>query len=211
MTHRQNEHPDLPREEEIDLTPSRLSAQKNVVRVFYKDLWDKADLGLIPTIFHPDFTFRGSLGPVLVGHRQFGEYVSWLTETLEDYTSDILELVEEGDRVSGKLRFHGIHRRTMFGEAPTGRRSGGTARPSSRSTVRSLAICGCSATSTAYSRVSPRQKREASASTDAKAGRCPGRISRSLSRSTRARPGWDARRPRCRGWCPCPSPAGRPA
>ena len=122
MTHRQNEHPDLPREEEIDLTPSRLSAQKNVVRVFYKDLWDKADLGLIPTIFHPDFTFRGSLGPVLVGHRQFGEYVSWLTETLEDYTSDILELVEEGDRVSGKLRFHGIHRRTMFGEAPTGRR-----------------------------------------------------------------------------------------
>lgn len=122
MTHRQNEYPGLPREEEIDLKPSGLSAKKNVVRVFYKELWDKADLGLVPTIFHPDFTFRGSLGPVLVGHRQFGEYVSWLTETLEDYTSDILELVEEGDRVSGKLRFHGIHRRTMFGEAPTGRR-----------------------------------------------------------------------------------------
>ena len=122
MTHRQKHHPELPREEEIDLTPSRLSAQKNLVRVFYKDLWDKADLSLVPTVFHPDFTFRGSLGPVLVGHRQFGNYVSWLTETLEDYTSDILELVEEGNRASGKLRFHGIHRRTMFDEAPTGRR-----------------------------------------------------------------------------------------
>ncbi len=122
MTDRQKHHPELPREEEVDLTPARLSAQKNVVRVFYKDLWDKADLTLVPTIFHRDFTFRGSLGPVLVGHQRFGDYVSWLTQTLEDYTSDILELVEEGDRVSGKLRFHGIHRRTMFGETPTGRR-----------------------------------------------------------------------------------------
>lgn len=62
-------HPDLPPEVEIDLTPSHLSTQKNVVRTFYKDLWDKADLGLVPKIFHPDFTFRGSLGPVLVGHQ----------------------------------------------------------------------------------------------------------------------------------------------
>jgi predicted ester cyclase len=112
-------HPELPEEIEVDLTPARLSRQKNVVRVFYKELWDKADLTLVPRIFHPDFTFRGSLGPVLVGHRQFGDYVTWLTSTLEDYTSDILDLVEEGNRVSGKLRFHGIHRRTLFGEEPT--------------------------------------------------------------------------------------------
>ena len=115
-------HPELPHEPEVDLMPSRLSAQKNVVRVFYKDLWDKADLTLVPHIFHPDFTFRGSLGPVLVGHQQFGEYVTWLTSTLADYTSDILELIEDGNRVSGKLRFHGIHRRTLFGEPPTNAR-----------------------------------------------------------------------------------------
>lgn len=112
-------HSELPVEPEVDLTPSRLSAQKNVVRTFYKELWDKADLSLVPQIFHPDFTFRGSLGPVLVGHRPFADYVTWLTEALEDYTSDILELVEEGPRVSGKLRFHGIHRRTLFGERPS--------------------------------------------------------------------------------------------
>lgn len=112
-------HPELPKEAEIDLTPAHLSVQKNVVRVFYKDLWDKADLSLVAQIFHPDFTFRGSLGPVLVGHQQFSAYVRWLTDTLDDYTSDILELVEEGHRVSGKLRFHGVHRRTLFGEPPT--------------------------------------------------------------------------------------------
>ena len=121
MAERQT-HPDLPPETEVELSPSLLSARKNVVRSFYKELWDKADLSLVPKIFHHDFTFRGSLGPVLVGHRQFSDYVSWLTTTLDEYTSDILELVEEGDRVSGKMRFHGIHRRTLFGEPPTNRR-----------------------------------------------------------------------------------------
>jgi predicted ester cyclase len=118
----QDQHPGLPNETEVDLTPLRLSAQKNTVRVFYKDLWDKADLSLVPKIFHRDFTFRGSLGPVLVGHQQFSDYVRWLTRALDDYTSDILELVEEGNRVSGKLRFHGIHRETLFGEPPTNAR-----------------------------------------------------------------------------------------
>lgn len=118
MTHRARHSP-LPDELEVDLTPSRLRAQKNTVRVFYKELWDKADLSLVPKIFHRDFTFRGSLGPVLVGHQQFSNYVNWLTRALGDYTSDILELVEEGNRVSGKLRFHGIHRETLFGEPPT--------------------------------------------------------------------------------------------
>lgn len=113
---------ELPQETSIELTPSGLSARKNVVRVFYKELWDKADLSLVSTIFHSDFTFRGSLGPVLVGHRQFSGYVRWLTQALEDYTSDIFDLVEEDDRVMGKLRFHGIHRRTLFGEAPSNSR-----------------------------------------------------------------------------------------
>ena len=49
----------------------KLSPQKELVRVFYKEMWDRADKTLIPRIFHPDFSFRGSLGPTLVGHDQF--------------------------------------------------------------------------------------------------------------------------------------------
>jgi predicted ester cyclase len=98
-----------------------LSPQKETVRLFYKELWDRADKSLIPKIFHPDFTFRGSLGPTLVGHEQFAGYVDWVTGALGDYTSDILALVEEGNRVAGKLRFHGIHRKELFGVAPSGR------------------------------------------------------------------------------------------
>ena len=98
-----------------------LSPQKETVRLFYNELWDRGDKTLIAKIFHPDFTFRGSLGPTLVGHDQFAGYVDWVTGALGDYTSDILTLVEEGNRVCGKLRFHGIHRQELFGVPPSGR------------------------------------------------------------------------------------------
>jgi predicted ester cyclase len=98
-----------------------LSPQKEVVSVFFKELWDKADKNLIPTIFHPDFTFRGSLGPVLRGHDQFAGYVDMVIGALKSYTSDILDMVEEGNKVCGKLRYHGYHHGEFLGYPPTGR------------------------------------------------------------------------------------------
>jgi predicted ester cyclase len=98
-----------------------LSPQKRVVWSFYKEMWDHADKRLIPAIFHPGFTFRGSLGPVLTGHEAFAGYVDLVTGALGSYTSDILALVEEGERVAGQVRFHGFHRAPLFGFAPSGR------------------------------------------------------------------------------------------
>lgn len=105
----------------LDLTRVSWSHQKEIVRIFYKEMWDYADISLVPRIFHPDFTFRGSLGPRLVGHQQFIGYVEFVTGALERYTSDILAIGEEGNQVFGKLRFHGYHRRELFGVPPSGR------------------------------------------------------------------------------------------
>ena len=73
-----------------------LSPQKEMVRVFYKELWDHADKRLIPVLFHEGFTFRGSLGPTLVGHDQFAGYVDFVTEAFGQYTTDMLAMIEEG-------------------------------------------------------------------------------------------------------------------
>ena len=108
-------------EAELDLSSVTLSPQKEMVRVFYKELWDRADKSLIPMLFHADFTFRGSLGPTLVGHEAFAGYVDFVTATFGSYTTDILAIVEEGPCVSGKMRFHGYHRKELFGVPPSGR------------------------------------------------------------------------------------------
>jgi predicted ester cyclase len=108
-------------EPSLDFKGVALSPQKETVRMFYKEMWDRADKSLIPKIFHADFTFRGSLGPTLIGHDQFAGYVDWVTGALGHYTTDILAMIEEGPRVSGKMRFHGYHLKELFGVAPSGR------------------------------------------------------------------------------------------
>jgi len=108
-------------EPELDLSQASLSPQKEMVRIFYKELWDGADKSLIPALFHADFTFRGSLGPTLVGHDGFAEYVDHVTSTFGNYTTDIITMIEEGSRVSGKMRFHGFHRKELFNLTPSGK------------------------------------------------------------------------------------------
>ena len=98
-----------------------LSPQKEVVRVFYKEMWDHADKSLIPQIFHKGFGFHGSLGFTLTRYDEFTGFVDWVTGALGRYTTDILSLIEEGNRVSGKMRFHGFHRKELFAVPPTGR------------------------------------------------------------------------------------------
>jgi predicted ester cyclase len=105
----------------LDLNSVAWSPQKEAVRVFYKKMWDNADTSLVPRLFHPDFTFRGSLGPELTGHEQFIGYVRFVTGALSQYTSDILAIAEEGNLVFAKLRFHGFHRGELLGVQPTGR------------------------------------------------------------------------------------------
>jgi len=99
-----------------------MSQQKSVVEVFYQDMWNKADKSRIPEIFHDDFSFRGSLGPVLVGHDQFAGYVDQVIGSLGEYVCDILEMTEEDDRVVAKMLFRGVHQADMFGYAATGKR-----------------------------------------------------------------------------------------
>jgi len=105
----------------LDLDSVAWSRQKEVVRVFYKEMWDHANVSLVPQLFHPEFTFRGSLGPQLVGHEQFIGYVRLVVGALGQYTSDILALGEERNQVFGKLRFHGFHRGELLGVQPSGR------------------------------------------------------------------------------------------
>ena len=99
-----------------------MSQQKSVVEVFYQEMWNKADKSRIPEIFHDDFSFRGSLGPVLVGHDQFAGYVDQVIGSLGEYVCDILEMTEEDDRVVAKMLFRGVHQADMFGYAATGKR-----------------------------------------------------------------------------------------
>jgi hypothetical protein len=99
-------------------------------------------------IFHEGFTFRGSLGPTLVGHDQFAGYVDFVTETFGQYTTDILAMIEKGNRVGGKMRFYSFHRKELFECHRAAAMCGGQACQSSRFEGTKVRAFLCSATST---------------------------------------------------------------
>jgi len=95
---------------------------EQVVQDFYARVWNRVDKAAIPELFHPDFTFRGSLGPTTTGHAAFTAYVDMVTGALEGYRCTIRDLVSEGNRAFARMHFEGIHRGPFMGFAPTGKR-----------------------------------------------------------------------------------------
>jgi hypothetical protein len=76
-----------------------LDHHKRQVTRFYREVWNRPDLSVVPEILAPDVSFRGSLGAVKTGHPEFGEYVRDVTHALGEYRCDIENLVAEANQV----------------------------------------------------------------------------------------------------------------
>ena len=89
------------------------------VRRFYDEIWNRQRLDLVPSVLHPEVTFRGSLGPTRTGHQGFIDYVVEVHDALGDYRCAIDDLVEAGEQVAVRATFSGRHRGVLLGHAPT--------------------------------------------------------------------------------------------
>jgi steroid delta-isomerase-like uncharacterized protein len=100
------------------------SSTDNVALIerFYTEMWNRFDKALIPALLTEDLEFRGSLGQVKRGHRQFAEYVEFIRAVFPDFTNIVEEIVSEGDRSFARLTYRGTHRGELFGIPASGRR-----------------------------------------------------------------------------------------
>lgn len=97
------------------------ASPEELVERFYHEVWNKADEDVACEILHPDFRFRGSLGPEHHGRDGFISYMRSIHAALGDYTCIIDDLVVTGDRAAARMTFTGVHRGEFFGVAATGR------------------------------------------------------------------------------------------
>ena len=104
------------------IPPSRLTPHKRIVTAFYQELWSNADTSLVAGLMHQDVSYRGALGPPVIGHADMAFFVAHLASTLEGMACAIAHIVEEGDRVAVRVGFTGIHRGILLGFGPTGER-----------------------------------------------------------------------------------------
>jgi predicted ester cyclase len=92
-----------------------------LVERFYDEVWNQADERAAREILHPNFIFRGSLGPELRGPDGFIDYLRSVRAALASFTCTIEDLIETPQRAAAKMLFRGTHRAPLFGVEATGR------------------------------------------------------------------------------------------
>lgn len=98
------------------------SANRELVRRFYEELWNRFDASRIPELLDPAFRFRGSLGIETVGHAAFADYMNLVRRAFPDFTNIVEEILCEGNRAFARLTYRGTHEGEVLGFAPTRRR-----------------------------------------------------------------------------------------
>jgi predicted ester cyclase len=94
---------------------------RTLVERFYFEVWNRADEIVAREILHPNFRFRGSLGPERRGSDGFIDYMRSIHSALADYTCVIDDLIVANDRAAARMTFKGLHRARFFEVEPTGK------------------------------------------------------------------------------------------
>jgi steroid delta-isomerase-like uncharacterized protein len=100
---------------------SLASRNREIIRRFYEELWNRFDKGKMVELLTEDFRFRGSLGQETRGRDGFAGYLDMVARGFPDFTNQVEEIISEGDRAFARLRYRGTHRGEILGVAATGR------------------------------------------------------------------------------------------
>jgi steroid delta-isomerase-like uncharacterized protein len=95
---------------------------KALVRRYFEEIWDKANLELIDELFTTNFVRHGpsaTEGEVR-GLEGFKGLVSMYRSAFPDLRVPIEDLMAEGDRVVTRWTARGTHQGELMGNAPTG-------------------------------------------------------------------------------------------
>ncbi|NOD91059.1 MULTISPECIES: ester cyclase [unclassified Ruegeria] len=85
------------------------------IKRLYHEVWNAADTDCAREIIHPEFDFRGSLGPKRSGPDEFIRYTEEVREALPDFQCNIVEIVDAEEKAAARISFVGTHHGVFFG------------------------------------------------------------------------------------------------
>ena len=95
---------------------------KQIIRRYYNDLWNKWNLALANELVASDVSFRGSLAVEVQGLEGFKSYMNMVRAAFPDFHNTIEDLIAEDSKVVARLTYNATHRGEIFGVAPTGKK-----------------------------------------------------------------------------------------
>jgi predicted ester cyclase len=87
---------------------------KELVKLYYHELWNKQKKEYIDILFDDNITFHGSLDISVVGKEKFEEYMNTILTGIPNLFHSIIMLVSEDDTIAVKALYNGRHTGKLF-------------------------------------------------------------------------------------------------
>lgn len=116
-----------------------LDANKNLVRKYVDEMWNKANFAEVDNILAPNFEVKNS-GYDHPDRQGDMEFINQHRQAFPDMHYVITDMVAEGDNVTAQITGTGTHRGPWMGKRPTGKKV--TVRGSAIYTIREGKIVG---------------------------------------------------------------------
>jgi steroid delta-isomerase-like uncharacterized protein len=103
------------------MTDEIVSANKELVRRFYKEVYVDWNMALVDEVVSPLFTSHDWPKGSATGPKGFRDYYSAIRSALPDARYEVDDLIAEGDKVVVRWRLLGTHKGDFRGIAASGR------------------------------------------------------------------------------------------
>ncbi|MDY3205533.1 MAG: ester cyclase [Arcobacter sp.] len=92
---------------------------KELVKLYYDELWNKQNKDYIDILFDDNITFHGSLDIDVKGKEQFKTYMDTILTGIPNLFHSIVTMVCEGDIIAVKALYNGRHTGKLFEFEPS--------------------------------------------------------------------------------------------
>jgi predicted ester cyclase len=87
---------------------------KELVKLYYDELWNKQNKEYIDILFDDNITFHGSLDISVVGKEKFKEYMDTILTGIPNLFHSIITMVCEDNTIAVKALYNGRHTGKLF-------------------------------------------------------------------------------------------------
>lgn len=95
---------------------------KNLVKLYYEELWNKHNKEYIDILFDEEITFHGSLNVVAKGKKEFETYMDNVLTGIPNLYHGVEIMISEDDKIAVRAVYNGTHKGKLFDFEPTNNR-----------------------------------------------------------------------------------------
>jgi predicted ester cyclase len=92
---------------------------KELVKLYYDELWNKQNKDYIDILFDDNITFHGSLDITVKGKEEFKKYMDTMLLGIPNLFHSVITMVSEGDTIAVKALYNGRHTGKLFDYEPS--------------------------------------------------------------------------------------------